>query len=374
MFVFSSLDLLQIEKMQPSATPTLGSERSQQICDMRVPSVVFEKHTRMSSYAHSTASALTGQLDNCVRLLRGHCATLQYCNETIEGALLTLGVTTTHTLLSSINGVIEGLETVAETCKVMCESHFEEAVRREDVFNSLSNMYVALKERHEATERELRSVVAERDFQNAAFSKTVAYVEAVVAERAVWQEKNGYNCVGLPLVDRSFSEMCHEALDVFDQITSELRGQYETNKNRLISCADTSGELVRRWETVEDLRHKNATPSARLQYIPPRDEVQMLRDVLEMGTVSRVLMRDVREERKNLEETKKKVRELAVSSFAALKRARADLRSFREWLTGFEQRGQPFNALFETLRGAMTNFEKRIVQKLINKDVKTDVA
>ncbi|EKF26566.1 hypothetical protein MOQ_009732 [Trypanosoma cruzi marinkellei] len=350
----------QVARMQSTVSPMTSTDKFRRAYDMGLPPAVIERHTKVLNYSSSTATALAGQLENCVRLLRGHCATLQYCNEKIEGALLTLGVDVTHSLLSSISGVIEGLETVAGTCKAMCESHFEEVRQREDLFALLCNMYVSLKERNEFTERELRSIVAERDRQNAAFDKAVAYVETLIAERTVWHEKNGYNCVGLPLVEKSFSESCHEALDVFDRIAQEVRTPDGMGLDCFLSNTDTPGKLVKRWETIEDLRHANGMPSARLQYIPPRDEVLLLREVLEMGTGSRVLLRDVREERNNLEENKRKLCELGVTTLATLKRARAELNGFREWLTGLEQRGHPFNTFFEKFRGMVLDLERKL--------------
>ncbi|EAN94463.1 hypothetical protein, conserved [Trypanosoma cruzi] len=350
----------QVATMQSTVSPMTSTDKFRRAYDMGLPPAVIERQTKVLNYSSSTAAALAGQLENCVRLLRGHCATLHYCNEEIEGALLTLGVDVTHSLLSSISGVIEGLETVAGTCKAMCESHFEEVRQREDLFASLCNMYVTLKERNEFTERELRSIVAERDRQNAAFDRAVAYVETLIAERAVWHEKNGYNCVGLPLVEKLFSESCHEALDVFDRIAQETRTPDGMSLNCIPSNTDTPGKLVKRWETIEDLRHANGMPSARLQYIPPRDEVLLLREVLEMGTGSRVLLRDVREERNNLEECKKKLCELGVTTLATLKLARAELNGFREWLTGLEQRGHPFNTFFETFRGMIVDLERKL--------------
>ncbi|KEG10200.1 hypothetical protein DQ04_04061100 [Trypanosoma grayi] len=348
--------------MQSQASPTAGVDKAQRSGDPGLPPVVMEKQIKVSNYSRSTAAALAGQLDNCVRLLQGHCATLLYCNEEIEGALLTLGVQTTHKLMSSITGVIEGLELVAGTCKSMCESHYEEIRQREDLFTSLSNMFVALKERQEATERELRTVVAERDRQNATFDKAVAYVEAVVAERAVWQEQNGYNCAGLPLVERSFTEHCHEALEVFDAIQQETQSRGLGSGERLLSRTDTPGTLVGRWETIENMRHTLIAPSARLQYVPPKDDVALLREVLEIGTASRALLRDVREERRGLEEAKKKVREIGVTSLAALQTARAELGSFKDWLLDLERRGYPFNTSIESFRGIVAEIEKRMVK------------
>ncbi|KAF8297886.1 hypothetical protein C3747_88g58 [Trypanosoma cruzi] len=346
--------------MQSTVSPMTSTDKFRRAYDIGLPPAVIERQTKVLNYSSSTAAALAGQLENCVRLLRGHCATLHYCNEEIEGALLTLGVDVTHSLLSSISGVIEGLETVAGTCKAMCESHFEEVRQREDLFASLCNMYVTLKERNEFTERELRSIVAERDRQNAAFDRAVAYVETLIAERAVWHEKNGYNCVGLPLVEKLFSESCHEALDVFDRIAQETRTSDGMSLDCILSNTDTPRKLVKRWEKIEDLRHANGMPSARLQYIPPRDEVLLLREVLKMGTGSRVLLRDVREERNNLEECKKKLCEFGVTTLATLKLARAELNGFREWLTGLEQRGHPFNTFFETFRGMIMDLERKL--------------
>ncbi|RNF03713.1 hypothetical protein TraAM80_05697 [Trypanosoma rangeli] len=339
--------------MQSSGTTIGGADKVRRSYELGLPPVIVENQTKVKNFSTSTAAALAGQLENCVHLLRGHCATLQYCNEEIEGALLTLGIDSTHSLLSSINGVIAGLETMAGTCKEMCESHFEEVRQRDDLFSSLCNMYLTLKERHEVTERELRSVVAERDRQNAAFDKAVAYVETVIAERALWQERNGYNCVGLPLVERSFSEHCREALDMFDRIEQEIRSREEAGLDPLLSSTDTPGSLVKRWETIENLRHVNGMPSARLQYVPPRDEVALLREVLEMGTGSRALLHEVREERRSLDESKKKVFDLGVTSLAALQLARSELTSFKRWLLLLEEHGDPFNSSFEKFRTLM---------------------
>ncbi|RNF10844.1 uncharacterized protein Tco025E_06719 [Trypanosoma conorhini] len=344
---------VDVAGMQSSSTTVCGADRLRRAQDQGLPPVLVEKQAKVKNFSRSTAAALTGQLENCVHLLRGHCTTLQYCNAEIEGALLTLGVDSTHSLLAAINGVVEGLETVAETCKEMCESHFEEVRQREDLFASCCNMYLTLKERHEVTERELRSFVAERDRQNAAFDKAVAYVETLIAERARWQERNGYNCVGLPLVEKSFSEQCHEALDMFDRIAQETRGRERAGPECLLSTTDAPDTLVKRWEMLEDLRHVNGVRSARLQYVPPGDEVALLREVLEMGSGSRALLHDVREERRGLEEAKKKVCEIGVASLAALQLARAELNSFKGWLVGLEKSGLPFNTSFEKFRTMM---------------------
>ncbi|ORC83404.1 uncharacterized protein TM35_000721070 [Trypanosoma theileri] len=360
--------------MQSQSSPTNNGDSSRRSFDSRLPPVVLEKQIKVSNYSHSTASAMAGQLEQCVGLLRGHSIALQHCNEEIEGALLTLGVDATHSLLYSINNVIEGLEVVAGACKNMCESHFEEVRQREDLFNSLSSMYISLKERHEATERELRSIVAERDRKVAAFEKAVSYVESVIAERALWQEQNGYNCTGLPLVERSFADRCRETLEVFDTIIHETSNQNGENTEHLLSSTDAPETLVKRWERNENLLHVNGTPSARLQYVPPGDEVILLREVLEMGTGSRVLLRDVREERKALEEAKRKVCEIGVTSLATLQTVRSELLSFREWIVGLEQRGQPFNASFENFRSMVTDLEKKITQESLTQSVLAGVA
>ncbi|KAH9588962.1 hypothetical protein LSM04_007278 [Trypanosoma melophagium] len=355
--------------MQSQSSPTSHGDGSRRSVDSRLPPVVVEKQIKVSNYSHSTAATMAGQLEHCVGLLRGHSVALQHCNEEIEGALLTLGVEATHSLLFSINKVIEGLEVVAGSCKNMCESHFEEVRQREDLFNSLSSMYISLKERHEATERELRSVVADRDRKVAAFEKAVAYVESVIAERALWQEKNGYNCTGLPLVERCFADRSRQTLEVFDKVINETSNPNGENMDHLISSTDAPETLVKRWETSEGLRYINGTPSARLQYVPPGDEVVLLREVLEMGTCSRVLLRDVREERKALEEAKKKVCEIGVTTLATLQTVRSELSSFREWIVGLEQRGQPFNASFEGFRGMVTELEKKMAQESMTQSV-----
>ncbi|CBH09578.1 hypothetical protein, conserved [Trypanosoma brucei gambiense DAL972] len=318
-----------------------SSARSGMSSDTRLPAAVLERETKVINYSHSTSRAMAAQLENCVRLIRGYQASLQYCNEEIEGALLSLGVATTHSLISSITSVMEGLDTLSGVCRAMHEGYNEEVRHREDLHSSLTGAYISLKELHEATENELREVVAERDRKVAAFGKAVAYVEAVVAERMLWQEANGYNCAGLPVVEMSFSESCHEALRKFDDTVSEAQGEGHSNAESLLASTDVPQTLAKRWDNVENLRHTNGLPSARVLYVPPKDEVELLRNVLEMGTGDRALMWDVQQRERALQDSLTNIRVFGHSCLKALHSMREELAEFRQWFLTIDRKCEP---------------------------------
>ncbi|KAG8347791.1 hypothetical protein ERJ75_000538300 [Trypanosoma vivax] len=326
--------------------------------ESKLPQAVVEKEIKVGNYCASSGRAMTEQMENSIRLLRGFCATLHLCNEEIEGALLTLGVPTVHTLISSITSVMEGLDSVAGTCKALCDSHQEEVRQREELYSLLSTMYVALKDRHDALERELRDVIAERDHKAASFDKAVEYIETAVAERAIWQEENGYNCAGLPLVERKFAERCQEVFGAFDKIVLETQCKTVDTVDSSLPALEMSTAVMKRLEHRENCRHATGMPSARLNYVPPKDEVALLREVLEMGTESRTLQWDIREERRKLDETGKKVREVCVVTLASLRSMRRELESFKKWLKSLEQRGEPFSANFKRYCSLMSQRER----------------
>nr|CCC89555.1 conserved hypothetical protein [Trypanosoma congolense IL3000] len=343
-----------------------SSTRPGKTSDVRLPAAVLEKEMKVLNSTSSTSRAMAGQLENCARLVRGYQASLKYCNEKIEGALLSLGVDASHSLITTITNVVEGLDTLSGVCRAMQDAYNEDIRQREELYSLLAGAYLSLKELHEATESELKSVVADRDRKVASFGRAVSYVESVVAERMIWQELNGYNCAGLPLVERTFAEHCHEALRKFDEINLEANAGNSCSAGRLLVGTDTPTDLVQRWESIENVRHANGIPSARALYVPPRKEVELLRSVLDMGTGERVLMWDIQERERTFREMAANVYNLGHACRNELQQMRSDLAEFRRWLLNMDRRCEPIAVAIKRLRSRMDEYTE--VQEM-----KTDV-
>lgn len=109
-----------------------------------------------------------------------------------------------------------------------------------------------------------------------------------------------------------------------------------------ISLSDDAATLSRRWRRIADSRHSAVVPSARLKYIPPAEEVELLREVLDMGTGSTVLLKDVESASQKLRDVQGKVREECTALKTIIKDVRHALIEMRWFLRDLGEHRAPF--------------------------------
>lgn len=107
--------------------------------------------------------------------------------------------------------------------------------------------------------------------------------------------------------------------------------------------------ILARIRSIEDTRHSAIVPSCRLHYIPPHKEVELLREVLAMGTGSTTLVTDIEAAHAGLNRRKAQLREECAAMRRAMGSLRRELNNLRRYMQDLVSQGLPFLAVREDL-------------------------
>jgi hypothetical protein len=106
--------------------------------------------------------------------------------------------------------------------------------------------------------------------------------------------------------------------------------------------SEDKNDVARRWNAMASSWQSTAKPSVRFAYIPPIEEVQLLRDVLAMGTGSTTLMKDVHDARALLVAEQATVRALCAKNLVILQSLRVELAGLKQHLMDLVGSHGPF--------------------------------
>eukprot|EP00796_Vickermania_ingenoplastis_P010291 gene10291-7193_t len=319
-----------------------------------LPAYLVEKQHKVREYREGTFAALEHNMDTAVKKTRSFAAHLRHCTDLVEGSVLALGVPTSYDIVSRLEEVRQGLDSIFTLWKSLAVSRREENRLHDELYDASCGSYATMREKNEQLERELRSINVDRDRKDAALDNAIQYVHAVIAERSAWQEQFGYNRQELPTEDTTFGERCTAALSALyqarrvqtdpqsDAVPDQEDKQKIPQDRPYISLSDDAHSLSKRWNRIEDTRHSMVCKSCRLKYIPPDEETELLRDVLAMGTGSNVLMKDVADERERLEVTKAKVRGECADIIETMRLVKKDLFLMKWFLRDTMEKRAPF--------------------------------
>lgn len=318
-----------------------------------LPAYLVEKHQKVREYRDTTYSALEHNMEVSVRKTKGFTAHLRQCIDLVEGSVLALGIPTAYEVVSRLEEVRGGLDLIHSTWKSLAASRREENRLHDELFEASCGSYSTMREKNDFLERELKTINMDRDRKDAALDNAIQYVHSVIEERSAWQEQHGYNRQELGVEELSFSDRCTAALSALYTARRAQKDEEDTaivseDTQKIpigrpyISLSDNGSTLFSRWSCIENTRQSAVSKSCRLKYIPPEEEVSLLREVLAMGTGSRVLMKDVWEERKKLQEQKDQVRHECERLLGATKVMRQELTLMKWFLRETMEKRAPF--------------------------------
>lgn len=329
-----------------------------------LPQYVLDKRERARVYSDAAAQSQHVALETSMYRLKGFCSYLQQCGDVIEGAVLALGVPTAHSLLKSLNEVCVAIDGTYQCYREASAVRKEECKLQEEVFESMTACYALLRDRNEAYERNLKHLLAERERKDVSMDAAVTYLHSVIAERTAWQDKCGYNNQQLPVEDVDFSGKCTAALEAMfevrrleKELAAEATGVVAIGSpveskglpiaRLLVSSGSDASTLTKRWREIENTRHAMTCPSARLRYIPPAEEVQLLRDILAMGTGSTSLVHDIIQERKKLQSLRAVMMKECLKMKASVAEVKREMHVLCAYFADLIARGYPFVVLQE---------------------------
>lgn len=331
-----------------------SSERATTAASLELPGYLLEKYRRAHEYRETSFKSHEYNMDALVKRSLGFSVELRVCAEMLEGWVAALGVPVTYDLISRLNQVIEGIDALQPAWRGVVTSRKEELRLQDDLYEASCGSYATMRDKSEQLEKELKTLMHDRDRKDASLDHAIDYVHAVIAERSAWQEKFGYNRQELPMEETSFSEGCMAALSALYTArrghSDEKKGEKsEPNMHQQIpiakpntSISTSAPDLVRRWKRIEDSRFSAVSKASRLKYIPPAEEVSLLREVLSMGTGSTTLMKDIWNERERLKELKEGIFREANELTELLNGIKRDLRVLRWFLREHSERRSPF--------------------------------
>ncbi|EPY38275.1 hypothetical protein AGDE_05654, partial [Angomonas deanei] len=228
----------------------------------------------------------------------------------------------------------ESMEQLPDMWQKVAQAQGEIYKQWNELFDSLTGAYFSLRQRNESLERELQQHIKEQDSREAALDQVTQYLHSVIAERARWQAQQGPNRMELPMEEESFTQKTGAALDALYAIRQGGGTQLPLSKVSVHSV-DSPDAVADRWRSTEDARHALLQPSSRLHYIPPEEEVNLLRSTLAMGTGSSMLMLDIQRARQELQARQKEVSERASDSKKALQQMRKELMELKQFMTKY---------------------------------------
>ncbi|CAJ1014781.1 hypothetical protein Q4I32_005182 [Leishmania shawi] len=359
-----------------------------------LPQVLEDRRHRLQTHEDTVVQDAARQMGVTVEQLYACSADIRQCSDVIEGSVLVLGVQTTHMLLTRLNGSLKFIEAVVDAWRTTAAVHQEHCAQYRQLIASMDQAYMGMKERRMAAEKELRELRTERDRREQAYDAAVVYVQRVLAEHTQWQEAHGHNTQRWPIM-----ETCEEALTVLhaarvgssagnadrrnrkdgeigreepllslkDDVSGSA-GEVSRSCNASLvspspplrewapviasSAADSSeesGDVVRRWCSTMAGRLAATQPHLHFAYVPPAEEVQLLREVLAMGTGSSSLMRDIQSAHAHLDERCTQVRSVCIRSLNGLYAVRQELRILKTYLQHLLDTHTPFACMTEEL-------------------------
>ncbi|EPY24187.1 hypothetical protein STCU_05199 [Strigomonas culicis] len=309
-----------------------GSLRDQFNEAQVLPSYITDRREKVRTVVEQNSTGPYRSLSVAVEQLKGHVALLRESCDVVEGSVLALGVPTAHRLITNLSEVRETLEQL-QVLWLGAQAASRGTNRLwEELYDSLGDAFHSLRQRNEALERETQQVLRGEDRREATVDRAIQYVLAVVAERAQWQEAHRHNPQQLPLDEASFAERTKGALDALYALRPAGDGGGLPIAKVGVNRVDDSDAIGKRWGSAENTRHALLTPSSRLHYVPPAEEVALLRDVLRLGTGSTTLMKDIQMERARLLDVQEAVRAQCAASKAAVRNTRQELSTLRHFL------------------------------------------
>ncbi|EPY33465.1 hypothetical protein AGDE_08270 [Angomonas deanei] len=317
--------------------PTAASSSKQ------LPPYILTSKDKLQQEIDATEREEQHNLANAIRQLTGHSAALRGGCDTVEGSVLVLGVDTAHSLITTMTSAKESMEQLPDMWQKVAQAQGEIYKQWNELFDSLTGAYFSLRQRNESLERELQQHIKEQDSREAALDQVTQYLHSVIAERARWQAQQGPNRMELPMEEESFTQKTGAALDALYAIRQGGGTQLPLSKVSVHSV-DSPDAVADRWRSTEDARHALLQPSSRLHYIPPEEEVNLLRSTLAMGTGSSMLMLDIQRARQELQARQKEVSERASDSKKALQQMRKELMELKQFMIKYTDQRLPFLA------------------------------
>lgn len=365
-----------------------------------LPHILSDRRQRLQLHEETVVQDSTQQMNIAVQQLFVCVAELRQSSNVIEGSVLVLGVPTTHTLLTQLGHSTQAMQSVLEAWRSTAAVQMEHVAQYRLLITSMDQAYTALRERRDAVEKELRVLRSERDRKDAAFDKAVGYVQHVVAEHTKWQEACGFNTQLWPVVDA-----CEDALTALHNARVSVTGNVSAQSRQLDTTSDSGCsigasvvarlsagksklspslpprewapvhvessevgvDVAQRWSSTAARRQGTTNPAVRFAYIPPAEEVRLLRSVLAMGTGSTTLMKDIQDERARLVAARATVRAECAKYTTVLQSLRTDLTALRQHLTSLVESHAPFLPMSaDLLRSLRSCIEAEVVRRCAN--------
>ncbi|GET89901.1 hypothetical protein, conserved [Leishmania tarentolae] len=359
-----------------------------------------DRRQRLRVHEHTVVQDAARQMSVAVQQLYACSTDIRQCSDIIEGSVLALGVHPAHTLLTQLSRSLKSIEAVVDAWRTTAAVYQEHSRQCSQLMASMDHAYAGVKERRKTAEMELRALRAERDRKEQAYDAAVLYVQRVLTEHAQWQEAHSYNTQCLPMMDA-----CEEALAVLHAVRA---GPSADNAERcsskdgdigrpevLLSLKDDakgnvsevahpcyarsvtpaplpplrewtpvaspskaysteeSGAVARRWCSTMSGRLGATQPSLHFAYVPPAEEVQLLREVLAMGTGSSSLMKDIHSAQAHLDDRCAQVRRVCISSLSSLHAMRQEMRILKTHLQNLLDSQSPFMCMTEEILNSL---------------------
>ncbi|KAG5504512.1 hypothetical protein JKF63_04964 [Porcisia hertigi] len=355
-----------------------------------LPHVLADRQHRLQVHENTVVQDAAQRMGVAVQKLNACSASIHQCSNVIEGSVLLLGVRTVHTLLTELNHSLESIEAVASAWRTTAAVYQEHCAQYRELIVSIDQTQATMKERVKFLERELRALRSERDRKEQAYDTAILYVQRVLAEHTHWQETHGYNRQHWPMTDT-----CEEALAVLHAVRAEAHAPQSDGHSlrdsgmgrKMLSSSlkeDISGgvselvcsrkssvmmptprqrdvahlpvfpaavpseasqDVVRRWCSTIAGRLGATQPSLHFAYVPPAAEVRVLREVLDMGTGSSSLIKDIHSAQARLTENSARVRRECLSSLHSLDAVRQELRELKAFLQHLLASHSPFQCM-----------------------------
>ncbi|KAG5499400.1 hypothetical protein JIQ42_04217 [Leishmania sp. Namibia] len=361
-----------------------------------LPVLLDDRRQRLQVHEGTVVREASRQMGVAVQRLFACSADVRQCSDTIEGSVLALGAHTAHTLLTQLRRSLQSIEAVTSAWRTTAAVYQEHCGQYHQLVASFDQAYAGMRERRNAAEKELRALRTERDRKEQAYDAAVMYVQQVMAEHTQWQEAHGYNTQRWPMTDTCESALAalhvaragtsagnadrrsrkdgdigrEEALlsakDDFSGSTGEafhswsasfmppsppppLREWSPAVASSTADASEESGDVARRWCSTMAGRIGATQPSLHFAYVPPAKEVQLLREVLAMGTGSSSLMKDIHSAQARLDERCAHLRTVCVRSLSALHAMRQDLLMLKTYVQHLLDSHTPFACMAEEL-------------------------
>lgn len=377
-----------------------------------LPQVLDDRQQRLQVHENTVVQDAARHMNVTVQQLYACSADIRQCSDVIEGSVLVLGVHTAHTLLTQLSRSLKSIEAVMDAWRTTAAVYQEHSTQCHQLMASMDQAYVSMKERRKTAEMELRALRAERDRKEQAYDTAVLYVQRVLAEHTQWQEAHSHNTQRWPMTDT-----CEEALAVLHAVragssagNSDRRSRKDGHIGReevplflkddasgsvgevhrscyasfvsppplpalcewtpLVSSSkanssEETGDVARRWCTTMAGRLGATQPSLHFAYVPPAEEVQLLREVLAMGTGSSSLMKDIHSAQARFDERRTQVRSVCARGLDSLHAMRQEMRILRTHLQHLVDSQNPFVCMAEELLSLVhTHMEVEVARRV----------